>query len=347
MLKQEIFAVGTWNGFPFSLNDLRKMAQSFMDLGEVLKVPLKLGHNDEQDMTDGQPALGWVTAMEVVENKLVATFEDVPPIMMEAFEKKLYRSVSIELDFDVQHKGRFYDFVVTAVALLGADMPAVNVLNDLASFMSRNSNLIQSGYAAGNHSSFNTISGNRQEQSTMTPEEEAKLRKQLAEAQATAATATANFSALETTSKSEKDASDARLKQIEDDQKSTKVEAARVKFTTMLEDAVKAKDITPAQRESFAKVLRLDDDDAVLSLKEEDVQALFGASDDKSRFNKDTGKGQDEDTGDDVGSELATKAHQIMSGNPGMDFSKALNTAMLANPEMAREYIDSNGEVEY
>ena len=186
-LTQEIFAVGTWNGFPFTLNDLRKMAASFMALGDVLKVPLKLGHNDEQEMTDGQPALGWVTGMSVNEEttppKLVAEFDDVPDVVFQAFEKKLYRSVSIELDFDVTHKGTPYEFVITAAALLGADMPAVNVLNDLAAFMSaKNSNLAQGGYTAGKHLSFTTITGNREE-STMTPEQEAQLRLELKQSQ--------------------------------------------------------------------------------------------------------------------------------------------------------------------
>ena len=146
----------------------------------MLKVPLKLGHNDEQPVTDGQPALGWVTAMEVVGDKLVADFDHIPPVLMEAFDKKLYRNVSIELDFDVVHKDTAYDFVITAVALLGADMPAVNVLNDLGALMSRNCYTPQSDYSAGRGMTFSSVSRSRG--NTMTPEEEAKLRQELADA---------------------------------------------------------------------------------------------------------------------------------------------------------------------
>lgn len=345
MLKQEIFAVGTWNGFPFSLNDLRKMAASFTALGEVLKVPLKLGHNDEQPVTDGQPALGWVSQMEVIGDKLVATFEDVPDIVMQAFEKKLYRSVSIELDFDVEHKGTPYDFVITAVALLGADMPAVNVLNDLAAFMSRNSNLPRGDYTAGRHLSFTTISGNRTEKTTMTPEEIAAMQAENAKLKADAITASAKFSALETSSKAEKEASDARFAAIEADQKKAKVDAARSNFTAILEKAVSEKAITPAQRESFSKILRLDDDEHVLTISEDDVKALFSADDDSNKFSKQNAKDNDDEHQDDPAQSLTEKTYAYMSKSGSTDFSASMEVVMKAEPELAREYINSNGEI--
>jgi len=345
-LIQEIFAVGTWNGFPFTLNDLRKMAASFNALSEFLKVPLKLGHNEEQDITDGQPALGWVSAMEVVGNKLVATFENVPDIILEAFEKKLYRSVSIELDFDVEHKETKYDFVVTAVALLGADMPAVNVLNDLAAFMSASSNsdLAKSGYAASKHLSFTTLTGNRGV-STMTPEEEAKLRQELAEAKADVTTAAAKFTALETTSATDKAKFEADKEQFDKDQLKIKIDAARLVFTTMLEEAVKEKAITPAQREAFTKALRIDDDVAVLLIKEEDVKALFGAEDDKGKFSRHTAKDDNDGATSNSSEDLTGKTYEYMAKSGVKDFTTAMFSVMRANPELARDYVDSNGEV--
>lgn len=345
-LKQEIFAVGKWNGFDFTLNDLRKMASSFNALQEVLKVPLKLGHNDEQPVLDGQPALGWVSEMAVIGSKLVATFDHVPDVMMKAFEKKLYRSVSIELDFDVHHKDNFYDFVITAVALLGADMPAVNVLNDLGALMSRNSNMPQSDYVAGQHLNYSAITG-KQENQSMTPEEIAQLKADLATARADVTTAEAKFSKLETDSKTKIDALEASVKQMEDDAKKSSVEAARAKFSTMLEDAVSQKIITPAQRESFTKVLRIDDDDAVLALKEDDVKGLFGAEGDKGKFSKDTGMNQDDDDDkNDPALSLSSKAHEYMAKSGEKDFSRAIDVVMAANPAMARDYINGNGEVQ-
>ena len=350
-LKQEIFAAGKWNGFEFTLNDLRKMKASFDALKNNLKVPLKLGHNDEQPVLDGQPALGWVEGLFVDDTqkppKLVAEFDHVPDVMMSAFEKKLYRSVSIELDFDVTHKGRFYDFVITAVALLGADMPAVNVLSDLGALMSRNSKWLPSDFSVGDQMSFSSISGNHQEKSTMTEQEEAKLRQELAEAKAAKAELSANFSKLETQvedlTKRAADAEDARKKA----ERQATVDTARSKFTAILEDAVKAEAITPAQRESYTKILGIDDDERVLTLKEDDVRGLFTMP--GKQFGRDAGREMSRD-GEDrqfatPGEELSAKAYKYMAGNPQVEFSRAVEIVMAGDPKLAKDYMVSNGEV--
>ncbi len=346
-LKQEIFAVGTWNKMSFNLANLQSMVASFKQLGTVLKVPLKLGHNDKQAVTDGQPALGWVTELEVIGDKLVATFDHVPDIIFKAFQKKLYRNVSLELDMNVKHKGTVYDFVVTAVALLGADMPAVNVLNDLAAFFNAggNGNIADGGYDAGEHLTFVTLTGNR-EDTTMKPEEEAELRKQLAEAKSTSETAKAKFAALEKTQDADKVKFEAEKAAFEKDQDKIKIDAARSVFTTMLEKAVTDKAITPAQREAFTKALRIDDDAAVLLIKEEDVKALFGAADDKGKFSKASGKDEEDDANkDDPSQSLVEKTYASMSESGEKNFNTAMFSVMRANPGLAREYVDSNGEV--
>jgi len=282
--------------------------------------------------------------MEVAGDKLVAVFEDIPDIVMQAFQKRLYRNVSVEMSFDVQHKGTLYDFVITAVALLGADIPAVNVLNDLGALMSRNSNLARGEFLAGSHASFNAVFGTIQEKSTMTPEEEAQLRLDLATAQANAITAKATFAALEASAAAEKKAADERFAAIEASQKKTSVDAKRASFTAILEDAVKAKTITPVQRETYAKVLRLDNDDHILTLDESDVKALFAAS--GKPTDKDTGRtNEDEDEGDSPGTSLVGKAHEYMAKSGEKDFSRAVNIVMAGNPDLARDYLDSNGEV--
>lgn len=137
-LKVEVFAVGKWNGLDFAKDDLQAIVMAYNKLGDNLQVPLKFGHNDEQPFTDGQPALGWVTSLELTsENKLLATFSDVPDIVYDAMSAKLYRNVSIELEYGVEYKGDYYPWVLSGVALLGADIPAVNVLSDLQAYMSK------------------------------------------------------------------------------------------------------------------------------------------------------------------------------------------------------------------
>ena len=343
MIKQEIFAAGKWNGFPFNVGDLHKMASAFNKLKDKLKVPLKMGHNDEQKITDGQPALGWVTELEVDENqtpaKLVAVFEDMPTIVTDAIKKKLYRNVSIELDFDVTHKGEKYDYVVTAVALLGADLPAVNVLNDLGSFLaSRNSDMPASEYSANRHFTFTAIS--EEERNMKTVEE---LQAELAQKEAELATVNAKFTTLETKSQTEIDAMKAKFAAIEQAQKAEQVKTARAKFTAILEDAVKAQAITPAQRETFAAVLRIDNDEEVVKLDEAKVKALFATTKVESEQTGHHGSNLDDDRPD---TSLASKVDQYIAKTGEKDYGQALFTVMRAEPHLAAQYIDMNGEVQ-
>lgn len=346
---QEIFAAGTWNGFPFTVNDLKKMAASFKQLSEYLQVPLKLGHNDEQAVTDGQPALGWVTDMYVDENKqpakLIAQFEDIPDLVYNAFQKKLYRNVSIELAYDVEHKGTFYDYVVTAVALLGSDLPAVNVLNDLASYMSRSRNHDRSGYAAGRHVSFSVIKGTKEESNM--PKTVEELEALLAKSKAENATLQANFTTLKTESDSATAKFQAQIDEMKAAAKKADVDKARGLYTKILEDAVSAKVITPAQRETFSKVLRIDDDDAVLSLSEEDVRGMFTTDGKPGQFNRDASHDQhDEETSENPSATLTEMAHKYMAEKGERDFHKAAFAVMRAHPQLASEFVMSNGEVQ-
>lgn len=130
----EIFAVGTWNGMKFVQDDLREIADNFVKLSNEIKAPLKFGHAEDQTLLgqdDGDFALGWVKTVRVAEDKLLADFTDVPQIVNDAISKKLFRQVSVEMDF-IRHTG----WALTAVALLGADLPAVTKLEDLQAFLS-------------------------------------------------------------------------------------------------------------------------------------------------------------------------------------------------------------------
>ena len=132
----EIFGVGTWNGMKFTKEDLEEIAKNT----EVLlsdgkhKPPLKLGHSSNQILKgqdDGDPAMGWIENIRVEGKKLLADFARVPNILVSAFKEGLYRQVSVEMRH-IDHTG----WVLTGVALLGADLPAVKNLNDLEAFLS-------------------------------------------------------------------------------------------------------------------------------------------------------------------------------------------------------------------
>ena len=73
----ELFDIGVWNGKAFLEKDLKEMEEAYKAFTGVLRVPLKLGHNDEQKITDGQPAIGWLSNVRLSEDKkLVGDFAD-------------------------------------------------------------------------------------------------------------------------------------------------------------------------------------------------------------------------------------------------------------------------------
>lgn len=136
MQSVEVFAVGTWNRFKFVEEDLQEIVNNttaLMTEGR-LKAPIKLGHSNAQILkgqTDGDPSLGWITAIRKQGDKIVADFSGIPEILFNAIEQERYKQVSVEL----KHTENFGWFM-TAVALLGSDLPAVRTLDDLQAFLS-------------------------------------------------------------------------------------------------------------------------------------------------------------------------------------------------------------------
>lgn len=131
----EIFASGTWNGDKYTNDDLDDMIKAFNENKERMKPYLKLGHDDNQILLqkDGYPAAGWVDNLKRVGNKLVADFIDIPKKVAELIENKAYNKVSSEIYWNIKIGGKLYKKMLSAVALLGANTPAVSSLNDILS----------------------------------------------------------------------------------------------------------------------------------------------------------------------------------------------------------------------
>ena len=137
-IEAEIFSTGTWNDETFTVQDLEEIAGNFQRLKSHLKPPLKFGHDDNQTLlgqADGDPALGWVEQLRVNGNRLLATFVGVPAVVYEAIKSQRYRRVSAEIYFNLRRNGKDLGKALKAVALLGADLPAVTNLEDLTAFL--------------------------------------------------------------------------------------------------------------------------------------------------------------------------------------------------------------------
>lgn len=136
----EFFSSGKWNGDEYSEQDLDDIVKNFEALRETIKPPVKLGHNAaskiNKPIEDGQPALGWVEKVWKKGNKLLARLTKVPEVIYNAIKEGRYSRVSAEIYWNYKStKGKTFNYVLKAIALLGADTPAVDNLEDLAAYL--------------------------------------------------------------------------------------------------------------------------------------------------------------------------------------------------------------------
>jgi hypothetical protein len=334
-LIEEIFSVGKWNGVEFSLSDLRQIELSFTKLMGVLKVPLKFGHNEDQAITDGQPALGFVSQVYVNDKtepaKLMGVFEDVPEIVFSAINSKRYTQKSIELDFDVVYKDVYYKYVLTGVALLGADLPAVNTLNDLGAYLSRRNN---DKYEATKCLTF--VLDNREGESMSDD-----MKTQLAELKAKLAAVEADKESEHAKFDREKAEWLADKEKAEQEAKKQAFIAKRDQFKTELESAVKDKSIFPAQRDELLKDIENED---VLAariytmgiIKKSPGGATPGGN---SEVGGTGGTGGDSKRPDE---EILNRISEAQAKSPELSFARAKAMVMKADPKLARSYIHMN-----
>lgn len=130
----EVFDVGTWNGYEYTDADLNEMVANFHLLKAAgYDFPAKLGHGQEQGLVQNSelPAVGYVKRLYRSGTKLVADFTRIPEKFKTCLELGAYRTVSAEIFFTVQLLGKTWKNVLSAVAFLGGDIPAVGTLDDV------------------------------------------------------------------------------------------------------------------------------------------------------------------------------------------------------------------------
>lgn len=121
----------------FTRQDFDDAARAYSELRGKIDVPLKLGHDEGQALLDGiqedgAPAAGWIANVHRKGNKLIADFVGVPEAIAKMIEAGSFAKRSLEAIRNYTVAGKKYPFVLTAVALLGADIPAVDSLKDLS-----------------------------------------------------------------------------------------------------------------------------------------------------------------------------------------------------------------------
>lgn len=121
----EIFRAGTWNNDKYTVDDLDEMVVNFDKVG--YQVPVKLGHAED----GGEPAYGWVSRVFRIGDKIVADLRDLPGKIYDAIRNRRFDHVSAEMFWDLKRNGETFRRALKAVALLGAETPAVAGLTPL------------------------------------------------------------------------------------------------------------------------------------------------------------------------------------------------------------------------
>lgn len=336
-IEVEILATGTHHGVPFEAKHLNHMVDHFNELQGKIKPPVKLGHRELK----GQPALGWVKSLRVAGNKLIALLSDVPGIVREAIEKRLYRRVSIEGYVNMEVGGKVYDRVLSAVTLLGADIPEVKDLKDLQAYLSSNVPLFPPDLLADGEFAFekvvtltyNNQTENVEEDNTMSDEQKLEFERRIL--------------ALENqikTSEGERDASRIELERIKAENKAKDREMRLTEFKSWCEGEVKAGKMTPAARDILVNDIgkvSFDEESKVISFPADTIKrALEAQKPGKADFGE-QGQGSGDGgeggvTPTDAMLKLTTMANEaVMKSGGKMTFSEAYQSALTLNPELA------------
>jgi len=132
IIGKEIFSAGEWNGDAYTVEDLEGVCKAYNETNKFYKPYMKLGHSDKQLLlgSEGLPAAGWVENLRMKGNKLVCDIVDLPEKIYNLIKEGAYKYVSCEMLWGIDFNGKNYKRMLSGVALLGAEMPAVTNLND-------------------------------------------------------------------------------------------------------------------------------------------------------------------------------------------------------------------------
>lgn len=329
----EIFSAGKWNGIEFTVNDIEAIVDSFHKLSLSERVPLKLGHNPEQPVTDGQPALGWVKRVWRDGSKILAEFVDLPNAVFEAITKKLYKFVSVELMQEVEAEAGKFPWVLSAVSLLGADIPAVRNLAELKALaMTRNPGLRGGSLVAFKRDTLSPI-----EVSDMTDKAELELA-QLREKIAT-------FTSENASLKAKMEESQQKLLDTIKGHNEEKATSLKKEADQKFEQAIEAKQILPAARERFFKYVWPKDTGGVLAFEMKDLDeyikenqvATFKHKKETQTVHND----QTEEEGLDPDTIVSKRADALLASDQrftGKTYFEAQMEVLRVDPELAEKY---------
>lgn len=139
-----ICETGTWETstgtFTFTADDFAAAVEAIAECPAVRNPAIWLGHTMKGKPTNGLPACGWLGNLRTTNDgmTLTADYEGLPGWMVEtdaagnSVIASAYPDRSIEGEYGHECQlGHTHDFVITGIALLGVEQPAVGVLTSL------------------------------------------------------------------------------------------------------------------------------------------------------------------------------------------------------------------------
>jgi Skp family chaperone for outer membrane proteins len=131
----EIFQTGKWNGDTYTDEDFKQTVQYNKEHKEI-KPFFKLGHSNELHgnfyYSDKVPAIGWIKNLRKAGDKLIADIKHIPKYVYELLKTRGYSRLSPEFMWGRDKNGKIRK-ILSAVAVLGAKMPACDTVEDFFS----------------------------------------------------------------------------------------------------------------------------------------------------------------------------------------------------------------------
>lgn len=330
----EIFATGKWNGDEYNISDLDEMVDAFNKVG--FNPPLKPGHTDEP----GTPALGWVANLKRVGDKLVGDLIDIPKKVYDVIKDRLFDTVSAEIYWDLERNNRTFKRALKAVALLGAEIPAVDLKPLSASLLSIQGTARVYTIADKHSKGFTNQEGNKG----------GKMKEELDKAIAEFKTKTAELEDMikknaqdDTTKKfkEELDMANKKIAEFAENQKQvlikSKIDRLKIPvlrpyieaiYTTIDSNKIRKFAVDKEEKDMTMEAIV----DGMVDQLNRSADKLFR---DLTTVNVDR---QDESPCDNPGEEVDRRVREFMSKNSEKDYGTALKAVLNADPELKKAY---------
>lgn len=347
----EIFAAGKHNASTGAIDvteaDLDQIVEAFSALTgtNIVKPHLKLGHTDAQKwfgQKDGIPTLGWIDRVWRNGKKLLADISNVPDGLLTLLKQGRYHNVSAEVYFDapIKHNGKNWPRVLSAVSLLGVEMPAVKDLAGLANalFAEKLPSSVEGAEVVSIKAQEKPMPGENSA-ALFTQEQVETLSAAAAEKAVTEFKASSEATITEL--KAENADLKSRAEQAEAEIKKVKASAATAAAETLVNDAIKAGKLLPKQKD-FAMSFMTSGSMLKFGEGEKSMPELFKEFLDAAGAQIETGeKGSGKTSQQEFATaaeEVDTKTRELMERDGKLTYSTARNKVLASNAELKSRY---------